>query len=169
MRRNPVWYLVIAIVFLFLFPLGCAIMLSGCKVMKGKQEMQHHTIVTDSTTAGAVSETKTSVNTDWEWFRNTLLMQQPQKASDTVINKNYYTHNLPQPQVIIMEGGKGKQETVIENKDSMWEQRFARLESVLQESSKQKQTQVLTAGQIIGIVAGGVLLFVILSKLKRHF
>lgn len=165
MKRNPVLYLIMAIVFLFLFPLGCAILLSSCASSKGKQEKVQQVAAVDSTTSGAVSESKTTVSTDWEWWRQTMLMQQP-KAGDTIINRNYYTSHLPAPQVIIMEGGKGKQEAVTEDKDSAWNKRFARLEAMINEKSKEKETKPATMTQILLIVGAGILVTLLLVRLK---
>jgi hypothetical protein len=140
--------------------------------MKGKQEKQLQTTATDSIATGHVSSQLSKITAEWDWYKNTVYMQTPKPilvTGDTIINKNYYTNNLPQPQVIIMEGGKGKQEAITENKDSMWESRFARMEAVLTEKSKTKETKVLSMWQIIGIAGAGVVIAVAISKLKIHF
>lgn len=157
------------IIIVFIYLLALVVILSSCQVLKGKEEKQVQAVVVDSATAGKVTESKTTVSTDWEWFKTTMQYANAPKGGDTIINKNYYTSNLPAPQVIIMEGGKGQQQAVVENKDSIWENRFARLEATLSEKSKTKETQVLSMWQIIGIAAGGVLIAVVLSKVKMHF
>lgn len=157
------------IIIVFIYLVALVLTLSSCQVLKGKQEKEVKTVAVDTVIAGKVSETKTTVNTDWEWFKTSLHYANAPKGGDTIINKNYYTSNLPAPQVIIMEGGKGQQQIITENKDSIWENRFARLESVLTEKSKTKETQVLSMWQIIGIAGAAVVIAVILSKVKMHF
>ncbi len=95
-------------------------------------------------------------------------MQQP-KGGDTIINKNYYTAKTPQPQVIIMEGGKGNQQVQTNSTDSAWNQRLTRLETMVVEVIKNKETKVMTAGQIVALALGATVLLavllVVLSKL----
>lgn len=157
--KRPILYVVGFILFLFWFFWGCAVILSGCAVTKGKEEKKENIVYVDSTKSGKVTENKETVNTDWEWFRNTLIR-------DTIINKNYYTSNLPAPQVIIMEGGKGQQNVVKENRDSIWELRLEKLLATLSEKKETKETEVLNFWQIVGLVIGGVIVAVILSKLR---
>lgn len=160
-KIDPLINLAIWIFFTLVFLAGCSLLFPSCKVLKAKQEKLQQTVVTDTTDSGHVSKSNTSSIEENEWWRAIVQYQQP-KGRDTTIN-NFYSTPPTQPQVIYLEGGKGKKETQENKYDSTWDKRFERLEQIVSESKKEKKTEVLSTWQIIAICIGAS---VILSKIK---
>ncbi len=163
--KDPVVKLLVAFLMAVLVLWGCSLFFASCKVLKSKQETQKATVKTDTSSAGRVSEATKMTNTDWEWFKNTLLYMQQPKSGDTTITKNYFTVPTSQPQVIIMEGGKGQQVVNERSRDSIWEQRLSRMEELLIERIKHKDVEGFTTMQLIGAAILVIAISVLASKL----
>lgn len=138
---------------------------SGCEVLKSKRTVVKDSVAVAKSDSGAVTKTQTESKTDWEWWKTTL-QYMPQKTGDTIINHNYYTNEMPQPSVVVIEGGKGSNQTQVQVIDSSWRQAYDSLAFKLQEASKSKETTVMSPLQIIGLCAGVCIVLFLLSKLK---
>lgn len=164
--KDPVMKLLLIWIVVAMLLLGCAYLCSSCEVLKTKQDKKQETVFETKVDSASVSKTQASSVTDWDYWKTTLQFMQQPKAADTIINKNYYTATTPQPQVIIMEGGKGKNETAVNTIDSGFYKRLDSMEQTIEESSKVKQTKPATVTQLLLIGLGVVLVSVALSKLK---
>lgn len=150
-----------AVILLFLLLFMCA----SCEVLKTKQDKKEEMVAETKVDSAFVKKTESNSVTDWDYWKTTLQFMQQPKGGDTIINKNYYS-TTPQPQVIIMEGGKGKSETTVKSIDSGFYKRLDKMEQMIEESSKTKETKPAKMTQLILIGLGLVIVAVVLSKLR---
>lgn len=144
---------------------------TSCKILKHSASKTNATNTVASSDSGSVKKSNATATSENEWTKLILqygLQNQPQKqVRDSNVTNNYFTlpngQTQQQPQVIIYETGKGKQAASANTYDSSWDKKFNQLQTLISEVAKQNKTSVLSFGQIIGLVAGGVLvLFVLL-------
>lgn len=146
------------------------LMTSGCAFLKGKETKVQDTTKVEKVDSGSVKTTSSNSTMDWEWFKTTLQYPQVNSGGDTTIN-NFYpvpAQQSQQPQVIIMEGGKGKQEQNTVIVDSSWKDAFRALVATVTETKKTKETQGLSWLHIIGVCAGTALLLIILQTFSKY-
>jgi len=138
-----------------------AVLFTSCEVLKTKKSVKTDSVSVSKIDSGRVISTASERKDSFEWWR---VMLDYTGKKDTNIN-NYYTTN-PEPKVVVIEGGRGGGTTIINQVDSSWKQRYDSLAVQKTESSKTKETKVLSMWQIIGLCAGVCLIMILLSKLK---
>ena len=141
--------------------------LSSCKILKKSASKTNNATATATADSGAVKKSNSTSQSELEWTKLILQYGQQKQPRDSNVTNNYFTlpngTKQPQPQVVIYETGKGKQATSENTYDSSWDKKFNQLQTLIAEMASQNKTSVLSFGQIIGLVAGGVLvLFVLL-------
>jgi hypothetical protein len=168
---TPIRFIIGLALFLVLMAL-----LSSCEILKRKESRKLDTRVEtrDSTasekesTGGTVSDKTTDKVTEWDWWR---YIQIPQR--DTSVVNNYITS--PQP-VVIVEGGKGREEVAVHQSDSSWyytmermfNERMTKLEQLYEEQLKDKRSETKGLGlfAVLGIGLGLVVLNKLLSRVN---
>ncbi len=171
MKKDPVFRMLLVYTFFAALLILFAFMCSSCEVLKTKQDKKQETAAETKEDSGSVKKTNSASVTDWEWWRTILKYAQPVKGGDTTIN-NFITvpqGQQQQPQIVILEGGKGKEQTNTQTYDSTWDKRFARMEQIVTESTKTKATKPATLTQLILLAIGAIVVSVFLSKLKIGF
>lgn len=145
------------------------ILLFSCKVFKQSDSKTKASINVATNDSGAVKKSNNASNSELEWTKLVLQYAQPQKRGDTNVYNNYYAMPKLQPSTVIYETGKGKTATNSNTYDSSWDKKFSQVMLAITELSKQNKTTVLSFGQIIGLVAGAVVLLFILIKISSIF
>jgi hypothetical protein len=158
---------------LFLLLLAFIAMMIGvfasCTVTRHKDRLTKDSTAVSKVDSGKVAKTNSVSNTDWEWWRTTMQYGQPSQAGDTITNNNYYTNNVPQPKVVIVEGGKGNNTTVINQTDSSWKKGYDSIQQQLTQLNKGSKIKILSTGQTLGLCAGVCIVILILSKVVSNY
>lgn len=147
-------------VFLLFFSL-----ISGCEVLKGKKSSRIDTIAVSKIDTGYLNKINSENKTNWDWFRTTYKFN-PDNPRDTNIINNYY--QAQKPEVVVVEGGHGASQTIVQQIDSGWRQkydslRYSKVEEIKDKKSGTPTTLLIFIGFGI-LILFGVLGLVILSK-----
>lgn len=161
-RIKFLWVAVIVLIILQL--------LTGCEILKAKSSAQSSLKQASRQTeegqsnnlAGSVSREAVDAKTVLDWWKTTYQFQSSYQPAggDTMQIRNYI--NTPQPQVIIMEGGKSEQQTNTLRTDSAFynqliswvNTRFDTLSAQQIEMSKQKHSETKGVGVITLVLIG---------------
>ena len=140
----------------FITLLFITLFLYSCDITKAKKS---YTNIVDSThrvDSGNVSVSSVSQNGSEKWSREVFIF-------DTTIK-------VYQPTVYIRESGQKQSESKYNNYDSSWKNAFDSLNNKISNSSKNTETNILNAWQIIAISLGCSLIIgliiIIFIKLK---
>ena len=157
-------------------------LLSGCEILKNKRrtdaeqsEVNRSTETkVDSSAITKTSTEKLDAKTVWDWWKTTVQFSSGQSIDTTkpVVN-NYLT--APQPQVIIMEGGKGQRDETTVRMDSTFaiqiayalNEKIDSLSAYISHSEKKKESETKGVGLVALCLIGGGL--VVLNRVLVFF
>jgi hypothetical protein len=135
-----------------------AVLVQGCEVLKTKRRVTTDTVYVSKIDSGYLNKTNTVKTDSFQWWR--MIMDYRDKGDTNITN--VYNNTYPQPKVVVVEGGTGSSQTIIQQVDSGWKQRYDSLSTHRTTEDKSKETKVLTQWWIWAIMAGMGLLVIVL-------
>jgi len=141
-----------------------AVFVTGCEVLKTKRRSIADTVYVTKIDSGYLNKTNTVKSDSFQWWR--MIMDYRDKGDTNITN--VYNNTYPQPKVVVVEGGSGSSQTIIQQVDSGWRQRYDSLSTHRVTEDKFKETKVLTQWWI-WLIIGGLGLVVVLLTAGRFF
>lgn len=141
-----------------------AVFVTGCEVLKTKRRAIADTVYVTKIDSGYLNKTNTVKSDSFQWWR--MIMDYRDKGDTNITN--VYNNTYPQPKVVVVEGGSGSSQTIIQQVDSGWRQRYDSLSTHRVTEDKFKETKVLTQWWI-WLIIGGLGLVVVLLTAGRFF
>lgn len=139
------------------------VLVTGCEVLKSKRSEKVDTVYVTKIDSGYIKKTDVVKTDTFQWWR--VLMDYRDKG-DTSVTNVYNTY--PQPKVVVVEGGNGSSQTIIQQVDSGWRNKYDSLSTSRVLTEKLKETKVLTQWWI-WLIIGALGFLVFMLTVGRYF